>query len=92
MITVIVKYSPEKCYSRDEILAMLKFGAENMFKGLPHLYSKQFCFDVDKNQALASKYQVRGVPTLVLFKQGQQLWRQSGIVQKEDLIRIIKSH
>lgn len=45
--------------------------------------------DVDKNQALATKYQVRGVPTLMVFKQGQQLWRQSGVVQKEDLINII---
>lgn len=48
--------------------------------------------DVDKNQSLASKYQVRGVPTLMLFKQGKQLWRQSGVVQKEDLIKIISSN
>jgi thioredoxin 1 len=48
--------------------------------------------DVDKNEALAGKYQVRGVPTLILFKNGEQLWRQSGVVQKDDIIRIIKSH
>jgi len=48
--------------------------------------------DVDKNQALAAKYQVRGVPTLLLFKQGKQLWRQSGVVQKEDLLNVIKSN
>ncbi len=48
--------------------------------------------DVDKNQALAEKYQVRGVPTLILFKNGEQLWRQSGVIQKEEIIRIIKSH
>lgn len=48
--------------------------------------------DVDKNQALAAKYQVRGVPTLVLFKLGKQIWRQSGVVTKNDLISIIKSY
>ena len=48
--------------------------------------------DVDKNQALAAKYQVKGVPTLLLFKQGKQLWRQSGMVQKEDLIKVINSN
>lgn len=48
--------------------------------------------DVDKNQSLAAKFQVRGVPTLLLFKNGQQLWRQSGLVQKKDLVQILKSH
>ena len=48
--------------------------------------------DVDKNEALAGKYQVRGVPTMILFKNGKQLWRQSGVVQKSDLVQIIKSH
>lgn len=48
--------------------------------------------DVDKNQPLAAKYQVRGVPTLMLFKNGQQLWRQSGVLQKNDLIAIINNH
>ena len=47
--------------------------------------------DVDKNQALAAKYQVKGVPTLLLFKNGKQLWRQSGVVHKEDLIKIIST-
>jgi len=47
--------------------------------------------DVDKNQQLAAKYQVRGVPTMLLFKNGSQLWRQSGVLQKQELINIIKS-
>ncbi len=48
--------------------------------------------DVDKNQLLASNYQVRGVPTLLLFKNGKQVWRQSGVLQKNDLVSVIKSH
>jgi thioredoxin 1 len=47
--------------------------------------------DVDKNQSIAAKYQVRGVPTMILFKNGEQLWRQSGVLQKSDIINIIKS-
>jgi thioredoxin 1 len=46
--------------------------------------------DVDKNQAIAAKFQVRGVPTFVLYKQGKQVWRQSGMVAKKDLIALIK--
>lgn len=45
--------------------------------------------DVDKNQSVAAKYQVRGVPTLIIFKEGRQLWRQSGVVQASQLIEII---
>tara|TARA_R110000868_G_scaffold19484_13_gene83870 strand:- start:3862 stop:4161 length:300 start_codon:yes stop_codon:yes gene_type:complete len=48
--------------------------------------------DVDKNQPLAVKYQVRGVPTLLLFKNGKQVWRQSGVLDKQEIIAIINSN
>ncbi len=48
--------------------------------------------DVDKNQKLAAQFQVRGVPTLILYKSGKQLWRQSGLASKRDLVTLIKSH
>ncbi|MGO1750879.1 MAG: thioredoxin [Psychroflexus sp.] len=47
--------------------------------------------DVDKNQSLAQKFQVKGVPTLIIYKRGEQKWRQSGVSQKDDLIKIIQS-
>ncbi|HAI37354.1 MAG TPA: thiol reductase thioredoxin, partial [Maribacter sp.] len=37
-------------------------------------------------------YQVRGVPTMILFKNGKQVWRQSGVIPKNDLLQIIKSN
>ena len=48
--------------------------------------------NVDKNELLSAKYQVRGVPTMLLFKNGKQLWRQSGVLQKDEIISIIKQH
>lgn len=45
--------------------------------------------DVDKNQELASKLQVRGVPTMMLYQNGNQLWRQSGVLTKEEIIKIV---
>lgn len=48
--------------------------------------------DIDKNQRLADSYQVRGVPTLILFKNGKQVWRQSGALQKDDLVSVIREH
>lgn len=48
--------------------------------------------DVDKNPQTAGAYQVSGVPTLILFKQGRVLWRQSGVVQKNELVKRIKEN
>jgi thioredoxin 1 len=41
--------------------------------------------DVDKNQAVSNKYKVQSIPTLILFKNGEIKWRQTGIVQKKML-------
>jgi thioredoxin 1 len=46
--------------------------------------------DVDKNPQAASEFQIQGVPTLILFKNGKPLWRQSGVVPKAGLVEIIK--
>ena len=51
--------------------------------------AKVIKIDVDKNQALAGTYQVRGVPTMMLFQNGKQLWRQSGVLSKQQIIQVI---
>ena len=50
--------------------------------------------DVDKNQQLMAdpQFQVRGVPTLMLFQKGKMLWRQSGLVPKNEIIKTITSY
>lgn len=48
--------------------------------------------DVDKNPSIASRYQVRGVPTILLFKNGQQVWRQSGVLQTPQLLEVVNNH
>lgn len=48
--------------------------------------------DVDKNPKVASTYQVQGVPTLILFKDGKPVWRESGVKPAHELERIIKQH
>jgi len=48
--------------------------------------------DVDKNPQAAARYQVRGVPTLILFKNGQIKWRQSGVFPANELERLIREN
>lgn len=48
--------------------------------------------DVDKNQSAAAAYGVQGVPTLILFKNGKIVWRQSGVVPVTQLHQLILQH
>lgn len=48
--------------------------------------------DSDKNQALMQKYGIRGVPTLMLFQNGELLWRQSGVVPTNQLTEVVQPY
>ena len=48
--------------------------------------------DIDKNPEVAGKYNIQGVPTLILFKQGQVKWRQSGVVPANTLVQVINQN
>jgi thioredoxin 1 len=45
--------------------------------------------DIDKNPNAASSYQIRSVPTLLLFKNGEIKWRHSGVVSAHELEQVL---
>lgn len=45
--------------------------------------------DIDRNQAVAAKYNVRSVPTLMIFKNGEVLWKEAGVKEKADLVSLL---
>lgn len=48
--------------------------------------------DVDKHRQTATQYRIQAVPTLMLFRNGQVLWRQSGAMMKSDLLAVINQY
>lgn len=71
------------CKSQAPILESLKSTLHNEVTILK--------IDVDKNPKAAAAYQVQGVPTLILFKNGQVKWRQSGVASSAQLQQVIKN-
>lgn len=65
---------------------LLKFARQNTGK------LRVIKIDIDKNPALASQYQIQGVPTLVLFKEGKVIWRQSGAMSSSQLSSYLSAH
>ena len=54
--------------------------------------AKIITIDVEKNPQVANAYNIKGVPTLMLFKKGEIKWRQSGVVSSNNLEQIINQH
>jgi thioredoxin 1 len=48
--------------------------------------------DVDQNSEIAGKYNVQSVPTIIIFKAGRQVWRQSGVVSKNQMISVLMNN
>ena len=84
---VLIDFFADWCGPCKMLAPILKDVKEELGEGV-----KIIKIDVDKNQQLATQYQVRGVPTMIIFKKGEQKWRQSGVLQKDDLVQIIKSN
>ncbi|MBC8768664.1 thioredoxin [Arenibacter sp. BSSL-BM3] len=84
---VLVDFHADWCGPCKMLAPILKQVKDEMGNAL-----KIVKIDVDKNQSLASTYQVKGVPTMLLFKNGKQVWRQSGVLQKNDIISVVRQH
>ena len=48
--------------------------------------------DIDKNPQAANAFKIQGVPTLILFRNGQIKWRQSGVVSAHQLEQVLNQH
>jgi thioredoxin 1 len=84
---VLVDFFATWCGPCKSLAPILKEVKDNLGDGISILK-----IDVDKNQQLASQLQVRGVPTMILYQNGKQLWRQSGVLQKSEIMKIILQH
>lgn len=84
---VLIDFSAEWCGPCKMLAPVLK-----QFSGLVKDQVRILKIDVDKNPAIASQYNIRGVPTLILFREGRQLWRQSGVLPLNRLREAVEQH
>ena len=84
---VLVDFSAEWCGPCKQLKPILE-----QLKSKIGDSAKIIKIDVDKNKSLSVQFQIRSVPTLILFKDGKSVWRKSGVVPANTLEGIIKQY
>ena len=84
---VLVDFSAEWCGPCKAMASILKEVKDTLKENISIIK-----IDVDRNPKVAAQFQIRGVPTLMLFKQGKQVWQQSGVVPANQLVQILKNY
>ena len=86
-VPVLVDFKADWCQPCKMMAPVLKQVKQNFKDQI-----KIIKIDIDKNPAVAQKYGIRGVPTLILFKSGREVWKQSGVIQANQINTVINSH
>ena len=84
---VLVDFYAEWCGPCKMMKPILLDVAERMGDGINIL-----SIDVDKEKELAVQYRIQSVPTLIIYKNGKQLWRQSGLISANALTKLLKEY
>jgi len=83
---ILIDFSAEWCAPCKALKPILKQVAKAT-KGRARIIK----IDVDNNPEIAQELQIRGVPTMIIYKDGKQLWRQSGVMQANQIVGILES-
>lgn len=84
---VLVDFYADWCAPCKQVHPILKRVKDSLKEGV-----RIIKVNVDKNPAIATKYQIRNIPTLILFKEGEVKWKVAGVRQEAEIEAVVRQH